>query len=445
MRLAQRMPDEVCTWHGTFPPSSIRFLDLLLILQHLVPNSFPGDTHSNLKETATWTDPASKIWSTHVQKYADPRSYYLERSHLAAKPVLGVTSFVPKNLVNHLMTNKKDAAISVKYRTGDAITNMEGVLHHFVTPFVAILMHGDYAFKGGHSIAGFGTNKAGKQKARVVIMSGLVQQDFENKEVVYEFAKLTHGPIQGVPLVDDMIVPNAHSKANPEYRGGYDMMLKRHAIYHLAVKRVLPGMSEVASYLCLTIDQAIRHIEKLILDATATKEKLALTDVFLVLGSGPTKTYLSLELLAGITEHQMLNEFRVLEHMVGPEQGYVYTWDPASIFAAKLHPTLLNRLTILGVRKAVPECPPRTLKAFAFNDYSDPKATQLLSEMFKQTPHTRHVLVVPKSKLFPPPGLTYDSSIHPDAAQAVLVVRNNSDAFGQNIESEHAGGSMDGS
>jgi hypothetical protein len=343
------------------------------------------------------------------------------------------------------MAHKKTAAIGVKYEQGDAITNMEAALHSFVTPFVPILMHGDYAFKTGHSIAGFGVDEKDNQRARSVILSALVQPDFENREVMFDFARLAGHRIEGASLRPDFQVLSAAAKASKEARDEYDRSLKRHAIYHLMAKQHFPSAQEASKQHCLDIQSAIVAIEKIISNEKADMKARNLEDYFLVIPGKPYPTYLSLELLLSTAAQQMLNEFRALERMIPSDQGYVYTWDPAAIFAQHLDPTLLNRLTILGLLKAIKACPPRKLQVFAFNDYTDPKAIQLVKLVFSYEHVTHRTPVVSKSKLFPAPVLKYDISAYPSAERSVLVVHNNSDAFGQNIQSEAAGGSMDGS
>ncbi len=88
-------------------------------------------------------------------------------------------------MVAHLMRRKKDTAIGQKYQQGDAITNMEGALHTFVTPVCSIEMTGDYVWRGRHSAHEFEHG----QKRRVV-MSAAVQPDFENTEVMLQVLAL---------------------------------------------------------------------------------------------------------------------------------------------------------------------------------------------------------------------------------------------------------------
>lgn len=202
-------------------------------------------------------------------------------------------------------------------------------------------------------------------------------------------------------------------------------------------------MGEVKPAQCLDMDRAIAYLEKVIVDPDATPRVLSLTDLFVTVGHGEQRALISLEILASISFHQMHNEFRSLERMV--PTAYVYTFDPASIFAAQLDPTLLNRLTILGVRRAIHVCPPKKMRLFAFNDYIDGQAKNLLRRVFQASAHSTGVKVISKSKLFPAPKGLYDPSDLLQGYQAALVVHNNSDGFGQNIQTEPPGMSLDGS
>lgn len=224
------------------------------------------------------------------------------------------------------------------------------------------------------------------------------------------------------------------------------MTLKRHAVHYLVARGFLPAESEISASQCIDIDQAITHIETVILDPQASDDAQSLAELFVAIPQrGVGQAYISLEILANLTSHQMQNELRATERMIPAEQDYVYVWDPAAIYAHHLDPTLLNRLTILGLRRAVQLCPPKGIKVFAFNDYADPKAVRLVTQAFEHHPLARFIPVVSKASLFPSPSLLYDPRRYPEAARAALVVHNNSDAFGQNIETEAPSGSMSGS
>jgi hypothetical protein len=147
----------------------------------------------------------------------------------------------------------------------------------------------------------------------------------------------------------------------------------------------------------------------------------------------------SLEMLFNTALHQVRNEFSALEVLC--TSGYVYTYDPASIFAAEIGATLLNRLMIAGLRCLSDSSPLPHMRIFAFNDYADKAAPSLI---VKALSRQKHVQVARKSDLFHGPDGKYDVQHHQKAVGAMLVVHNNSDAFGQNIETEGGFGSMDG-
>jgi len=331
-------------------------------------------------------------------------------------------------MITHLMRNKKDRAIGVKFAdlTGkDAVTNMEGAMHTFLTPLVKINMHGDYVYNGYHGVESF-ENQNGRQQARVVLLSAMVQPDFEGEKVMYQLAALGDAKVLGEDLGPDFTILSVQAKQNIGTLAAYETRLRRHMIQHLTVNGYLPAKSSVKP---MSYDAAVKHLST---------------------GGSPIGQYvtpprkpqdvLSLELLFFSSVEQVINEFSALEALCA-WTGYVYTFDPPAIFAQTLGATLLNRLFIAAIAHVARVNPGafRQLRCFAFNDYADKQAVPLLRAALKDYPH---VPVVPKAHLFPPPSGRYDP---PDTgANAMLVLHNNSDAFGQNIETEADGGSMDG-
>lgn len=356
------------------------------------------------------------------------REAYLERGpEESGPPLLSVSPFVPQAMVEHLMRNKKNLAIGRKFETRsgrDAITNMEGALHTFVTPVMQIYMHGDYAFRGRHMVDSFGAGDDGRQLARVVVMSAMVHPDFEFTSVMYKVAALGALTVQGEGLEDGFAVPPVKAKQDAAFREVYDDKLRRHMVQHLTSTGSLPARDAV--------------------DAMSYHEAVA----FMEAGGSPLGRYvcpqhnpknvLSMEVLFYSAVQQVINEFSALEHQC--PNGYVYTFDAPAIFAAELGATLLNRLFIAAVAH-IADCNPdgfKNMRIFAFNDYADPAAIHLMRSALVSHPH---VSVIAKASLFPPPGRYVAPA---SAKHALLVLHNNSDAFGQNIESEGDGGSMDG-
>jgi hypothetical protein len=98
---------------------------------------------------------SSKLIKTPIpESRYEPRPWYLENYRDLPGPWISHSHFVPGETVKHLMRNKKDSAIGVKFmksrQNPDKITNMEGALHKFVNPIVEVTMHGDYVWRDGH-------------------------------------------------------------------------------------------------------------------------------------------------------------------------------------------------------------------------------------------------------------------------------------------------------
>lgn len=141
--------------------------------------------------------------------------------------------------------------------------------------------------------------------------------------------------------------------------------------------------------------------------------------------------------------HIVRNEFAALE-VLCPE-GYVYTYDPPQIFASRFDAGLLNRLFLLAMRLVSRVSLFPHLRIFAFNDYNEtPNFLALAANCVGR--YGGGVTVVAKKTLFQHPEGFYDVAGRKGlegARGALLVVHNNSDAFGQNIQFESGGGSMD--
>jgi len=344
--------------------------------------------------------------------------------------VISQSEFVPKSMTAHLMRNKKDSALGIKYEKGDKITNMEGALHTFLTPICPITMTGDYAYQGGHTILPFGQNAG-----RKVILSAAIQPDFEtsgNNEVVMKIVEVKQDPLVGQALPDHFQPLwnqcQADQKTFEKNLLEYDKQLQAHMVYHLTKEHRLPALNEVQEN-TVNYQTAIDTLEQLILDQNPQLDLTkALKDKFVELNGH----VISLEALFNIYAHQMRNEFSVLEQML--PQGYVYTIDPPAIFTTQIggvkNVNLLNRLQILAFKHLKKSSSFNHLQVIGFNDYSDKNGINLLNTLFSDKQ------VVSKQALF---ENGHYSITYPYA----LVLHNNSDAFGQNIESEGPS-SMDG-
>ncbi|CRX38483.1 hypothetical protein [Estrella lausannensis] len=361
--------------------------------------------------------------------------FMTDAEYRSTPPVISKSPFVPAVLAGHLMRNKKDSALGVKYVPGDSITNMEGAMHTFVTPITKIVMTGDYRWSGSHGAAKL-------NGGREVILSAAIHPDFERQgvhAVVLPIVALGDTAIEGEELTEDFI-PLAErfppsSKQFSEALSAYEEALKRHMVYHLTKEHRLPAR-EAAEGIALGPEEANQLLDALICDdashamaeADEKGESGSISDrfngVYVNLGSH----ILSLEALYSLYLQQVINEFSALEATL--PQGYVYTIDPPSIFAAVIgveNVALLNRLQLLALKELNKKSPLVHLKVIGFNGYADPKCLDLYKVVFEDKE------VVSKTSLFAGAGGKYSF----EKAYA-LVEHNNSDAFGQNIETEGA-------
>ncbi|KAG9241758.1 hypothetical protein BJ878DRAFT_482644 [Calycina marina] len=374
---------------------------------------------------------SDKIRISPVPADAAIRAFYLnERNHgryLVPPPLISSSGFVPPALITLLMRKKKNGALGVKFVPSggqgsrpDEITNMEGALHSFVTPVIGICeIAGDYRYHGKHGIVAFGDDavedrRQRKRLTRTVVLSASIMLDFEDVSIMlkvcclegHEIIGKDKGPVWNVMRIDD--------KQIDEKRHSYDEALKRHMIYHLKSSGSMPSRREV------TYAMDVKSTVKFLEDAIHLKEDKAA----MIIGRFSeiqTGRIISLELLFNAAVHQVQNELSALEAMC--PQGYVYTYDPASIFAQKIGAPILNRLVLLAFAHFSAHNTFHNLRVFAFNDYAEKRGVALARASLSAQ---SHVMIIP-------------------AAQgALLVIHNNSDAFGQNIETEWETGSLDG-
>lgn len=351
-------------------------------------------------------------------------------------------------MVNLLMRKKKDSALGVKFEAnnGDQITNIEGAMHTFVTPVLPRCeVYGDYRFLRGHGVDKFGAQPGSDgvgsfYTTRTVVLSASIHMDFENFEVMKRVCKLGLDAVIGRDLLADETweILDPKGKQDKKLRWEYDAVLRQHMIYHLTGGHMLPSADEAKSkYKVKTAEQVVEMFEDAHLWSNKTPSEVW-AGTFLRLYND---TLLSMEVLFNTALQQARNEFAALEVLC--PQGYVYTYDPASIFARMIGPQILNRLMAGAVRELlrlhhrIPN-----MRVFAFNDYADKGIIELLGGQFGDT-----AKVVSKQDLFRGPGGPaglYDVSHIKEAEGAMLVIHNNSDGFGQNIETEGARGSLDG-
>lgn len=367
---------------------------------------------------------------TSVPVGSDPRKWYLNNPSRVPPPSISSSEFIPEPMIEHLMRKKKNSALGVKFQSfgtpPDEITNMEGALHTFVTPLVRAFVHGDYIYRGGHGMIKF-VPVDNMQQARVVIVSAQIQPDFEGPDVLLALAALEEQSLVGSSLPDDFVIPDAAVKQIDVERAVYDISLKRHMVKHLKQEARLPAIRKAAD-----ASTVVAILENFI--HTSVLNIAPIAGSYIQLRGG---AILSLELLFNTAVHQLRNELSALEALC--PQGYVYTSDPPSIFAQEIGATILNRLQFAALKYLAEENTFSNMRAFAFNDYAEPEAIRLLKVALASQ---RHVLVVSKQNLFKGPRGTYAAL--PGTEGSLLVIHNNSDGFGQNIETEWERGSMDG-
>lgn len=255
----------------------------------------------------------------------EPRAHWLSRASTSRTPPPVVArsspSLVPDSLVEHLMRNKRDSAITTKYLAGTAITNAEAALHSFVTALVPAVMCGDYAWKGGHSVVELGmTPDRRRRRGRRVVLSTALHQDFEDHQVAEAFFAVERAPVVGQDLYANgtFRIPTVEEKEDEVQRAAYDLRLKQHAILHLVPSSgALPALSQLP-HRPWTVDESMTLLERHITSSPAVPPSSAVRDRFLVLASG---TVLSLEFLLAAYIASLSNELSALERCLQPRKA----------------------------------------------------------------------------------------------------------------------------
>lgn len=339
---------------------------------------------------------------------SDVRKHFLERYYEIDQALVGVSPIVPEALVSHLLKTKKDSALKVKYEPGDKITNMEGAMHTVVVPIAPnVLMFGDHRWESEHRVPLFPT-KNGHLQARPVIISALVQPDFEDRSVLFDLIRLGQNEV-GEPLHAGWLPASAKNKASPTFCANYENSLKKHMIYHFTAAKSLPDDATV-----LTKEELISRIRD------GQREGL----FYRSHGS-----VLSIEMLLNIVYEQQRIEHKLLDEMC--PNGYVYTWDPPAIFARTIDSDILDEIWAAALLRLSFT----HLKLLAFNDWNN-------ASIIVRLTLGMHIPVVAKGSLFR--GRNQEYLPPKQMLDCALVLHNNSDAFGQNVETEVEFTSLDG-
>jgi hypothetical protein len=318
---------------------------------------------------------------------------------------------------------------------------VEGAMHMFVTPIIPRCeVVGDYKYESGHGIIPFGVkdnpNGEGKvQLTRSVALSALIQPDFEDTRVMLRVCKLDTTAVIGKDLLHEWEMYSAAEKGDNRKREAYDDRLRAHMVFHLTSSHHLPPYKGARP---MSTGEAIELLESVIKSNKDVEDRLV--DRFM-------KTHkdlvISLELLYNSAIQQVINEFSALEALF--PQGYVYTYDPPSIFAREIGSQILNRLFLAAVKAVSNHNKFTRMRTFAINDYADKALVSLVLNALATQGSSEggsSVRCVAKQDLFKGKGGLYGPTHHEKGA--ILVVHNNSDGFGQNIETEGMNGSLDG-
>lgn len=372
----------------------------------------------------------------------EPRKWYLQNYKNCPPPWISHSHFVPANMVTHLMRNKKDSALGVKFirreHKPEQISNMEGALHTFVTPVADVTIHGDYQWKAGHSIHQFGSVN-GYQLGRRVLLSALVQQDFEDEQVMLKVARLEDYEFTGIPncpRVLDVATKQLNAK-----RQEYDHQLRRYLVYHLTASHRLPTRAAVRD-IAMNLSQTLQFFSDAINHIPGDKFPAFMQKRIIRHG----EYMISIEIIFMTAVHQIRNEFYLLERLC--TKGYVYSFNPPAIFSqffGSQGTELLSRIHAAALKLFAHISKMERCKCIAWDDYNSQTIFALVQQALKNRPH---IAVKRKSDIFPKSNevkLGQGLYVPPkEAKDAILVIHNNSDAFGQNIETEFSGGSLDG-
>lgn len=350
----------------------------------------------------------------------DVRAWYLNHLEQVPVPAVAASNLVPTVMVRHLLSSKCMSAIKVKFKPGDRITNMEGAMHTLVSmAALPVWMHGDNAFVDNHHTVFYYPPSKGSHVARCVALSALIQPDFEDRQVMYELCRLEHMEIVGTPLGNEWKILSAADKQDDKLRRSYDMGLKRHLIYYLTSQKHLPGTGDVG---------------------LSTKEKVVAAILYgdvRDLYYKPDDGVLSIELLANAVDKQIQVELANLDRLL--PKGYIYTWDPPAIFAQTLSPDILDALWCRSLLAHASS----SMSAVVFNDYRNRTIIPRLRDGMQD----RAIAVYSRSELYPGRGrrlIIPSQASGADADGTVIVLHNNGDAFGRNIETETETMSLDG-
>lgn len=171
-------------------------------------------------------------------------------------------------------------------------------------------MEGDYRFLSGHGVTPIQINEAKNLKmTRSVVLSASIQPDFELTTVMLRMCCIEEKSITGNDLgPGPWDILNVMDKQDDGKRKAYDLALKRHMIYHLTSRRLLPSVANAKNK--LLTHEAMSLLSSLIVGSEDAAPQI--TEAFLILQNG---SIVSLEMLFSLAYHQVRNELAALEVM----------------------------------------------------------------------------------------------------------------------------------
>jgi hypothetical protein len=353
-------------------------------------------------------------------------------AHMSPGHAVVNLAVMPQEMAQHLFQNRKHLALGKKYSPGDKISNAQGMLSSIAMAVCCKTV----AFYDALWIGSSVEKEFSYDKIREVIVSGTVQPDFELggcSQVAMPVFELGDEAKVGERLSYEYLkeIPTPARLSSEGVREGYDNSLNKHMIWHLTQAHHLPAKNEVHS----------SKMAQEVLDLADQKIRnpgVGFENEFLQLANGKV---LSLEALYNFYYMQLTNELQSLESF---NRDYCYTIDPPNIFVRQFgdhrDKKVLNRLNLLALKQVLIDNPGLNhMKTIAFNGFADREAIAFGKDLFKEQFSSSPILFCEKSDIIN--MVTAEVERLPKGQ--ILVLHNNSDAFGNNIENEEAT-SLDG-
>ena len=315
------------------------------------------------------------------------REFWLKHPDLTPPPLIAVSNTVPMPLVSHLLDNKKPTAIKEKYAPGDMISNMQGVWHSLVVPMAfPVWVNGQLDFENGKHVV----KPMEPTHTPLVILSCLVNPDFQFDDVMYEMIKLGPNKIVGQMCPPGWFPPAEHT---PES----ELALKQLFIFHFSdfKTKTLPGVNDLV-------------------EADFTSGNYYRTE---------RGDVLSLLMLRNCMRTQLYVEMRGIDRIADKHNIQVtYTWDPPVHFAHTIDHDTFDNLWLEAI--TAPKVLPRAIVRIAYNDFRNKTIIPRLQKAVK-------VPVCSKADL-------------QATDESVKLVHSNSDAFAKHLKTQPAGSSLEG-